>query len=623
MSQRAWVELDRLNHQVKVHVASSPSTMIYAVNDYQPDLIIAPYLKTAIPESIWKNFICLIVHPGIVGDRGSCSLDWAILNNEKEWGVTIIQAAEKMDAGPVWATATFPMRNVSKSFLYRHEVTQAAMQALMQAVQKFEEKNFLPQSQKEIDVARKGKWNRSTNENDFSFSWSDDTDCIIRKINAADSSPGALCKILGEEYYCYGVVEEEKLSVIAIPPSLPPNLLMEEPLPKLEGGRGSPFRELEGSMSNDGIHLDPQDFVRKDSFGAGEILAQRHHAICIATKDGALWIQCLKKKEEDAIKLPAAIALSDASKKIPESSLNIFEEDSSAKTFREIWYEEANDVGYLHFDFYNGAMSIEQCNRLRQAYIEAKQRNTRVIVMRGGDDTWSNGIHLNLIEASENPAQASWENINAMNDLIQEIICTDTHYIISAMHGNAGAGGVALALAADKVIARKGIIFNPHTRNMGLYGSEYWTYLLPKRIGTQRALLFTEQCLPWGTDIALEVKLIDDCFNDIGDAFHQRVKTVAEEIARLSYYPQLLSAKKFKRNRDESYKPLSKYREEELEKMHKNFFEDDEGYDYKRYCFVHKINPDEIADAITDKDLFSERRKIWRRRKSEKLFYEA
>jgi len=577
MSQRAWVELDRLNHQVKVHIVSTQSNMTEAVNEYDPDLIIAPYLKTAIPEIIWQKYTCLIVHPGIPGDRGSSSLDWAILNNEGEWGVTILQATGKMDAGPVWATSEFPVRNVSKSFLYRHEVTQAAMQALLLAVQRFEEKNFIPKASNEISLTGKGKWNRPTRQNDFRFSWSEETASIIRKINAADSYPGALCNIFGDEYFCYGAIEEEILN-------------------------GDP----------------------------GAILAQRHHAICIATKDSALWIQCLKRNEDGLIKLPAIFAMGDKGRNIPESDLNIFEDDPTIKTFREIRYEEANQVGYLHFDFYNGAMSTEQCNRLRRAFIATRQRNIKVIVLLGGEDIWSNGIHLNLIEASRDPAQASWENIHAIDDLIHEIICTDTHYIISAMHGNAGAGGVALALAADKVLAKRGIVFNPHTRNMGLYGSEYWTYLLPKRIGTQRAVLFTEQCLPWGTDIAMEVKLIDTCLpagpahsENTFKAFMQEVKTTAEEVVQLSYFPQLLNAKKFKRNRDESYKPLQKYREEELEKMHKNFFEDDGGYDYKRYCFVHKINYEEKINGVSDKDLFSERRKIWRRRKYEKLFYEA
>ena len=256
MSQRAWVELDRLNHQVKVHIASSQKNMEDAVDAYQPDLIVAPYLKMPISEIIWRNYTCLIIHPGIPGDRGSSSLDWAILNNEKEWGVTILQATQKMDAGPVWATATFPMQNVSKSFLYRHEVTQAAMQALLQAVQRFEEKNYIPKANEEINLTKKGKWNRSTNEKDFTFSWNDETASIIRKINAADSYPGALCKILEEEYFCYGAVEEEIL-------------------------KGMP----------------------------GEILAQRNHAICVATKDSALWLKCLKKNKEGSIKLPTAANL--------------------------------------------------------------------------------------------------------------------------------------------------------------------------------------------------------------------------------------------------------------------------------------------------------------------------
>ena len=40
--------------------------------------IVCPFLKTVIPESIWAEHRCLIVHPGPKGDRGPSSLDWAI-----------------------------------------------------------------------------------------------------------------------------------------------------------------------------------------------------------------------------------------------------------------------------------------------------------------------------------------------------------------------------------------------------------------------------------------------------------------------------------------------------------------------------------------------------------------
>jgi len=61
---------------------------------------------------------------------------------------------------------------------------------------------------------------------------------------------------------------------------------------------------------------------------------------------------------------------------------------------------------------------------------------------------------------------------------VLEIINSPDHITICALQGNAGAGGVFHALAADRVSARNGIALNPHYKGMGnLYGSEYWTYL--------------------------------------------------------------------------------------------------------------------------------------------------
>lgn len=58
---------------------------------------------------------------------------------------------------------------------------------------------------------------------------------------------------------------------------------------------------------------------------------------------------------------------------------------------------------------------------------------------------------------------------------------------MAAIEGNAGAGGVALALACDRVISRSGSVLNMHYKNMGLFGSEYHTYTLPKRVGPMRS----------------------------------------------------------------------------------------------------------------------------------------
>jgi putative two-component system protein, hydrogenase maturation factor HypX/HoxX len=101
LSQRLWIELGERGHEIRVCVAATGETMIAAVSREAPDLIIAPMLKIAIPEEVWSRHLCLIVHPGIKSDRGPSSLDWAIVNQEKIWGVTIVEAADDFDAGPL------------------------------------------------------------------------------------------------------------------------------------------------------------------------------------------------------------------------------------------------------------------------------------------------------------------------------------------------------------------------------------------------------------------------------------------------------------------------------------------------------------------------------------------
>ena len=146
LSQRLCIELCERGHNIRVCVASAAEAMIDAVSREAPDLILAPMLKIAIPEEIWSRHLCLIVHPGIRGDRGPSSLDWAIANNEKTWGVTILEAAEEFDAGAIWASHEFPLTGepVAKSSLYRDQVTEAALRGVLEAVARIESGSSSP-----------------------------------------------------------------------------------------------------------------------------------------------------------------------------------------------------------------------------------------------------------------------------------------------------------------------------------------------------------------------------------------------------------------------------------------------------------------------------------------------
>jgi putative two-component system hydrogenase maturation factor HypX/HoxX len=528
LSQRLYLELTGRGHEVSIEFDISAAVTLAAVAMYRPDLIVAPFLKRAIPEQIWRKHICLIVHPGIRGDRGPSALDWAILNGEQEWGVTVLQAAAEMDAGDIWASANFPMRTASKSSLYRNEVMEAATVAVLDAVKKFEASGFVPEL---LDYSRSdvlGQWRPAMRQEDRAIDWrDDDTATVLRKIRSADGSPGVLDEVLGIACHLYDAHPETGL-------------------------RGEP----------------------------GAVIAQSNGMICRATVDGAVWIGHLKieQKHEPTFKLPAVQVLGEKLAGVAEIEGN----------WRDIRYTEKNGVGTLHFEFYNGAMSTDQCVRLHQAYQEAIQRDTKVIVLAGGRDFWSNGIHLNLIEAADSPADESWRNINAMNDLVSAILATDSHLIVSALQGNAGAGGVFLALAADRVVTREGVVLNPHYKAMGdLYGSEYWTYLLPRRVGTERAGEITGNRLPVGARQAKELGLIDDCFGRDATEFWYGVEVLAESLAAEA--PTRLAEKRAEHLRDEAAKPLAAYHAEELAQIKRNFYGFDPSYHVARYNFVHKV----------------------------------
>ncbi len=52
LTQRLYIELQAQGHEVSVEFDINNTVAIEAVDLYQPDLIIAPFLKRAIPEAM-------------------------------------------------------------------------------------------------------------------------------------------------------------------------------------------------------------------------------------------------------------------------------------------------------------------------------------------------------------------------------------------------------------------------------------------------------------------------------------------------------------------------------------------------------------------------------------------
>jgi putative two-component system protein, hydrogenase maturation factor HypX/HoxX len=559
LTQRFYTELEDAGFPVSVELHSGDmAQLLEGVSLFNPDLILCPFLTKRLPKEVYENYRCLIVHPGIKGDRGPSSLDWAIQSGEPEWGVSLLEAAEEMDAGDIWAHKTFPLRQATKSSIFYREVTQAAVDCLWEVLSYFDAPDFKPEAQDYSKPDYTGKSLPLMKQPDRAINWKKHkTDEILRRINAADGSPGVLDEIYGKPVFIFNAHKETRLT-------------------------GKP----------------------------GEIIATANHAICRATVDGAIWIGHLKPKLESGakgIKLPATFVLKDLLPKINLGASSL--KSLLSKTIKhieidytkpgrqlpcqEVWYELECDVAYIYSPFHNGGMSTAQCRLLLSVYRHVATLPVKVIVLMGGDECWSNGIHLNHIEAADSPADESWLNIIAIDDLIHQIITTLDKLTISAVAGGAGAGGAIMALAADKVFVRDGVIFNPHYKNMGeLYGSEYWTYLLPKRVGLEMATLLTEQRLPISAKKAWHIGLCDKVLDKNHKIFAAQVKHLANAaVADSKMLHAGLNEKAKARCCDESQKALASYRQFELTQMYENFY-GNEDYHIARKRFVYKINGD-------------------------------
>ncbi|QRW10703.1 enoyl-CoA hydratase/isomerase family protein [Ceratobasidium sp. AG-Ba] len=173
LSQRVYTALSDSSHghELSVEYATSPEAMIEATELTKPDIILCPFLTRKVPKQVYEKYLTLIVHPGAPGDAGPSALDWVLMGDvgsstnasdtlsalgptlptkpRSHWAVTVLQAEEEFDQGPIWAWEQFTLPAVqevngsahatsTKAALYRGQVTRAALVGVLAALDRIE-----------------------------------------------------------------------------------------------------------------------------------------------------------------------------------------------------------------------------------------------------------------------------------------------------------------------------------------------------------------------------------------------------------------------------------------------------------------------------------------------------
>ena len=173
-----------------LHPEKFDDQIINNLRKIKPDLIIVIAYGRLLPRSVLKlpKFGCINIHVSFLPRwRGPAPIEYALINGDKETGISIIKISEKLDAGPIIIQKKFKIPNHFNKFNLINSLTQLGIDLLVDTIPlilsnkinlKSQNESYATYSYKITSDSRKINFNNTTVE-------------IINHIRAHAPKPGA------------------------------------------------------------------------------------------------------------------------------------------------------------------------------------------------------------------------------------------------------------------------------------------------------------------------------------------------------------------------------------------------------------------------------------------------
>lgn len=163
--------------------------LVESLKSISPDLIIVVAFGQLIPKEILAIPArgSINVHPSLLPKyRGASPVQSAILNGDKNTGITIMLMDEKMDHGPILAQKELALSGDETNESLHQTMAKIGSKLLLETAKSFLEESIQPQEQNH-DLA---VFCRPITRNDAKIDWRDPAEKIERKIRAFQPWPG-------------------------------------------------------------------------------------------------------------------------------------------------------------------------------------------------------------------------------------------------------------------------------------------------------------------------------------------------------------------------------------------------------------------------------------------------
>jgi len=159
----------------------------------EPDLCITVAYGKIIPEK-WlavPRFGFLNIHPSLLPrHRGPTPIQTAILNGDKETGVTIMKLDKEVDRGPLLANSKFQIPNSKQYQEIERELSMLGTELLVKTLPKYLAGEIKPQEQDHSQATFTKKFTRE----DGKIDWKRPAEKIHNQIRALNPEPGTWTK---------------------------------------------------------------------------------------------------------------------------------------------------------------------------------------------------------------------------------------------------------------------------------------------------------------------------------------------------------------------------------------------------------------------------------------------
>ena len=149
---------------------------------------IIPHELLEIPKYGWIN-----VHFSLLPRwRGAAPVQWAILNGDKQTGITVFKLDKGMDTGPVYLEQATPINDDENSDGLLKRLSQIGSDLAIKSLELIAE-GVTPKPQASIGITLAPK----ISKNDGKIDWTQSSDQVVNRFRALSSNPG-VWSLLGE-----------------------------------------------------------------------------------------------------------------------------------------------------------------------------------------------------------------------------------------------------------------------------------------------------------------------------------------------------------------------------------------------------------------------------------------